>query len=102
MGTRKNFNPKQKVMILKKHLVEGIPLSDLSDEYGIHPSVFYRWQKAFFEKGHITFLRSESQGSKSKETKKIANLEEKLAKKNEVLSELMEEHVALKKSLGEM
>jgi transposase len=32
--------------------------------------------------------------------KKVAELEEKLARKNEVLSELMEEHVALKKALG--
>jgi hypothetical protein len=33
--------------------------------------------------------------------RKVSALEEKLARKNEVLSELMEEHVALKKSLGE-
>jgi hypothetical protein len=31
----------------------------------------------------------------------VAALEEKLTRKNEVLAELMEEHVALKKSLGE-
>jgi hypothetical protein len=33
---------------------------------------------------------------------KIVRLEKKLSQKNEVLSELMEEHVALKKSLGEI
>jgi hypothetical protein len=33
--------------------------------------------------------------------KRIAALEEKLRRKDEVLGELMEEHVALKKSLGE-
>ena len=32
--------------------------------------------------------------------KRAQALEEKLARKNEVLSKLMEEHVALKKSLG--
>src|SRR5208282_2098016 len=32
--------------------------------------------------------------------RKVSALEEKLARKNEVLSELMEEHVALKKVLG--
>jgi hypothetical protein len=32
--------------------------------------------------------------------RKIAALEEKLQRKNEVLSELMEEHVGLKKELG--
>ena len=34
--------------------------------------------------------------------KRISALEQKLSKKNEVLSELMEEHITLKKSLGEL
>jgi len=32
--------------------------------------------------------------------RKVSTLEEKLARKNEVLSELMEEYVKLKKALG--
>ena len=52
MGTRKNFSPEQKVIILKKHMLEGVALSDLCDQYGFHPSLFYRWQKAFFEKSN--------------------------------------------------
>jgi uncharacterized coiled-coil protein SlyX len=43
--------------------------------------------------------RSDSQTRKLE--KKLSRLEGKLAKKNEVLSELMEEHVNLKKTLGE-
>jgi len=35
------------------------------------------------------------------EQRRIEELEKKLHKKNDVLAELMEEHVALKKSLGE-
>jgi transposase-like protein len=99
MGTRKNFSPEQKVAILKKHLVDGIALSDLCDQYGLHPSMFYRWQKAFFEQGHLAFQSQNGKGSKLE--KKIEKLEQKLVSKNEVLSELMEEHVALKKTLGE-
>ena len=99
MRNRKNFSAEQKVGILKKHLVEKVPLSDVCDKYGLHPSVFYRWQKAFFERGHLAFESSD--GRSSKLDRKIAALEQKLSKKNEVLSELMEEHVALKKSLGE-
>ena len=99
MGTRKSFSPQQKVAILKKHLVDGVALSDLCDEYGLHPSMFYRWQKAFFEHGHLAFQSSNGKGSKLE--RKVEKLEQKLSRKNEVLSELMEEHVALKKSLGE-
>ena len=38
---------------------------------------------------------------KSAEKKRIEQLEAKLQTKNEVLSELMEEHIQLKKDLGE-
>ena len=39
--------------------------------------------------------------SQKRDQQRMAALEQKLRTKNEVLSELMEEHVALKKSLGE-
>ena len=48
---RKNYSPAKKVQILKKHLVDRIPLSDICDQYDLHPTVLYRWQKAFFENG---------------------------------------------------
>ena len=98
MATRKHFSAEQKVRIIKQHLVDGVELSDLCDKHGIQPSVFYRWQKAFFERGHLAF--ESSNGKMSKAEKKIAKLEKKIADKNEVLAELMEEHVALKKVLG--
>jgi len=56
--------------------------------------------KEFFENGAAAF-RKESDRESRQDKERIAALEAKLEKKNEVLSELMEEHVALKKSLGE-
>ncbi|RLB35961.1 MAG: transposase [Deltaproteobacteria bacterium] len=97
---RRNYTAEQKVAILKEHLVEGKPLSDLCDSYDLHPTVFYRWQREFFEKGALAFKKKVG-GQKKKLEQKIARLEKKLTQKNEVLSELMEEHVALKKTLGE-
>jgi transposase len=97
---RRNYTPEEKVMILKKHLVEGASISDLCDQYHLQPTVFYAWQKQFFEKGATAF-KKEDQASRSKE-ERIQQLEDKLRKKNEVLSELMEEHVKLKKELGEL
>ena len=98
---RKNFTPAEKVKILKKHLVDKIPVSDLCDDHGMHPTVFYRWQKAFFEKGSLAFEKQTSSKTRVLESK-ISQLEGKLVKKNEIVSELMEEHVALKKSFGEI
>ncbi len=98
---RKKYSSKEKVLILKQHLLEQVPVSDLCDKYGLHPTVFYRWQKEFFEKSTGIFDHARDTGS-ARLGRKVAELEEKLARKNEVLSELMEEHVALKKSLGEI
>ena len=96
---RKHYSPQEKVAILKRHLVERVPVSDLCDEHGLHPTVFYRWQKEFFEKGAMAFSDTRDPRS-AKLEKKVNELEDKLSRKHEVLSELMEEHIALKKRLG--
>ena len=55
-----------------------------------HPTLFYQWQKAFFENGAAAFesRRPRSQ-SLSKEEDKIAALEAKLRNKTEVLAEVV-------------
>ena len=98
---RKNYTAEEKVTILKKYLLEKKPISDICDQFGLHPTVFYRWQKEFFENGTLAF-QQRNDNTAIKLEKKIKELEQKLVTKNEVLSELMEEHIALKKSLGEV
>jgi len=99
---RTNYSAKEKVAIVRKHLLEGVAVSDLCEEHGIHPTVFYRWQKALFENGEAAFNKPKGKKQKKHEERKIAALQKKLQKKDEVLAELMEEHVDLKKSLGEI
>lgn len=99
---RRNHTPEDKVAILKRHLVDKVPVSDLCDELGLNPTVFYAWQKQFFENGPAAFQRKGKRGRPSAEVRRIEKLEAKLAQKNEVLAELMEEHVQLKKELGEL
>jgi transposase-like protein len=101
---RKHYSPQAKVSILRRHLLDQVPISDLCDELGLAPTIFYRWQKEFFENGAAAFERK-SKGRKKQEgqqERKVVALEAKLVTKNEVLSELMEEHVKLKKELGEL
>jgi len=98
---RHNYTPQEKVAILKRHLVEHVPVSNLCDEYQLQPTVFYDWQKQFFENGASAFIR-DSGRQKRIEEQRIQQLEAKLRRKNEVLSELMEEHIQLKKELGEL
>ena len=101
---RKHYSGQEKVSILRRHLLDHIAVSDLCDELGLAPTVFYRWQKEFFEHGAVAFERKSKRQTKleSKQARKVEALEAKLTMKNEVLSELMEEHVKLKKELGEL
>jgi transposase-like protein len=100
---RRHFSGTDKVAILKQHLLDKVSVSDLCDKHDIYPTQFYAWLKEFFENGHAAF----DNGRKSKaegdaKDRKIESLEAKLTRKNEVLSELMEEHTQLKKNLGEV
>jgi transposase len=98
---RKHYTPAEKVAILRRHLVEHVPVSDVCDQYKIQPSMFYNWQKQFFENGAAAFEQIRPASEKHQE-RKIAALEDKLQRKNEVVAELLEEHVKLKKVLGEL
>ena len=97
---RKQYAPEEKVAILRRHLLEKEPISKLSDEVGLQPTVFYRWQKEFFENGAAAFEQRPT--NHSGEHERIAYLQKKIQTKDEVLAELMAEHVALKKDIGEL
>ena len=100
--TRRHFSAQEKVAALKRHLVEKVPVSDLCDELDIYPNQFYGWLKEFFENGHLAFTTDRTaKAAESAKDHKIEQLEAKLQRKDSVLGELMEEHVLLKKSLGE-
>jgi len=64
---------------------------------GLNPTVFYGWQRQFFENGAAAFQRKRKDSSPSPEARRLEKLETKLTQKNEMLAELMQEHVQLKK-----
>jgi len=100
---RKQYSAEEKVAILRRHLLDKVPVSELCEEKGLKPTVFYRWQKEFFENGAAAFQAKERPTRQVEEKqKRIEFLEKKVQRKDEVLAELMAEHVALKKSLGEL
>ena len=97
---RHNYTAKEKVSIIKKHLVERLPVSELCEKHDLQPNVFYRWLKEFFDNGAAAFEKDVSRKDNA-QSEKIRKLEQKIAQKDNVLAELMYEHVQLKKSLGE-
>jgi len=100
---RKHYPAPDQVAILRLHLLEKKPVSDICDQFNISPNLFYRWQREFFENGAAAFEHNGKRHKASEQAKdrKIAALEQKLQQKNEVLAELMQEYVLLKKELGE-
>jgi len=103
-GVRRRFTAQQKVAILKEHLVEKAAVSEVCDKHGLNPTAFYRWQKEFFENGPAAFEGRRSAGdAKTRQLEeRVGKLTAKLARKDEVIAELMEEYVRVKKSLGEI
>jgi transposase-like protein len=98
---RKHYTAEEKVAILRRHLLEQEPVSKLCDELDLQPTVFYRWQKEFFENGTAAF-QAKGRADHQAEQERIEYLEKKIQRKDEVLAELMAEHIALKKDLGEL
>ena len=99
--TRKHYTGEEKVAVLRRHLLEQEPISKLCDELGLQPTVLYRWQKEFFENGAAAF-QAKARSDQQAEKERIEFLEKKIQRKDEVLAELMSEHIALKKELGEL
>jgi transposase-like protein len=95
---RKHYTPEEKVGIPRRHLLEKEPISKLCDELGLQPTVFYCWQKEFFN-GAAAF-EPKARPNHPVDHERIAYLEKKIQTKDKVLAELMAEHVALKKCLG--
>jgi transposase-like protein len=100
---RRHFSGTEKVAILKRHLLDKVPVSDLCDELDLYPNQFYAWLKDFFENGHAAFENGrKSKAVEDANVKKIQQLEAKLQKKNEVMAELMEALTEEKKRNGEL
>ena len=97
---RNQYQPAEKVSIIRMHLIEKQSVSDLCDKYNIAPSVYYRWQKQFFEGGEKAFTPTK-QTAVTRLQQEVTQLEGKLARKDEILGEVMEEYVTLKKRIGD-
>ncbi len=93
----RRLTSQEKIQLVRRHLLEKEPVSALCDEMGLSPTQYYRWQKALFENGATAFDDKRTQKAQERQ---VADLEARLQAKNEVVAELLEEHIALKKRLG--
>lgn len=95
----RRFEPADKIRILREHLLEARPLSEVCDKYSIAPTQFYQWQKIFFENGAAAFAPPKI-GREYELENTVKQLTKKLAHKDEVIAELVEHNIDLKKKHG--
>ena len=102
--SRRHFSVAQKAQIVRRHLSGKEPVSKLADEFGVQPSQIHIWVKQVLDQAERAFDRPAGRPPRVEQlqAKLVEQLQAKLVKKNEVIAELMEEHVQLKKELGEL
>jgi transposase-like protein len=98
---RRTFTPEQKSKAVIRHLQDGITASQICDELSIHPNQFYDWKKQALESMAGAFARKAAPQEEKRQRQQVERLQEKLSQKDEVIAELLTEHIKLKKSLGE-
>ena len=97
MGKRKRYTAEEKIQILREVLEEGKPVSRAAEQYGVSPNNIFKWKKQLFEDGVQTFQIQRTDISAKAEERKINALEQRLKQKDEIIAELAEELLALKK-----
>lgn len=90
----------EKVAILRQVLLEGQAVSKVCEEHEVSPTLFYAWQKQFFENGAAAFAKEVSAEQRALE-RKVDELRQRLGQKDRVIARVTEEFVKLKKELGE-
>lgn len=98
MSRKKQIPNAKKVEILREHLEEQRPVSEVAEQYGVHPNQIYQWKKQMFEGALETFSGSHK-NRKHKESKETLRLKEKIRKQESVITEIVEDNIRLKKNL---
>ncbi len=95
------WSAEEKAKLLRRHLIEKAPVSKICEDAQLAPSMFHRWQEQLFLNAAAA-LQGNRSPERNQDQQRIEKLEKRIRKKDEVLAELMAEHVALKKELGEL
>lgn len=99
MKKKKIYTAEEKTIILREHLENAMAISELADKYGIHPNAIYQWKKQLFEQAPQSLVRKsrKKEQRQSGYERRIAELEELLKKRENLITELVQENIDLKK-----
>jgi len=95
---RKRYKPEEKFKIIKEGVTKTRSVSEICEEYGIHPNQFYKWQKEFFDSA-LDGFREKSQGrTRAAESREKEIQEKEIRRMKDVIAELASENIELKKN----
>ncbi len=98
---RRRFRPEEKFEIVKQVLSKARTVSEVSDEYNIHPNQYYKWQGEFFE-GALNGFKEKSRGrTKTAEDREKQRTESDMKRMKDVIAEVVSENIELKKKSSE-
>jgi len=97
MSKRKRYTAEEKIKILREVLEDGKPISQVAESYGLHPNNIFSWRKQLFEDGLEVFQVRRADVSAKAEERKVTELEQRIKEKDEVIAELAQELLGLKK-----
>jgi len=95
---RSKYTADKKVEILREHLENQIPISELSRRYNIHPNMLHNWKKQLFE-GALDTFSGKQKRTQTHQNQKSLLLEEKLKQRDSLIADIMSDNIRLKKKL---
>jgi len=97
---RRQFTPDQKFKIIKEQMTTKTSVTEICKKYDISAGNFYKWQEKFL-KGALENFKKSDDGPTKAELRKIEELEKKNTRMQSVITEIVQENIELKKSLGD-
>jgi len=79
-------------------LKKGKKVSDIAEEFSVHPNMIMKWEKQLFEGAVETFAITRKDTTDKAQNRKIEELEKQLAQKDSIIAELATENLGLKKN----
>jgi transposase-like protein len=98
---RRRHTAEQKAELLRQHVADKKPVSEVCNEAEIQPSLFYTWQRELLAGAPSLFANHRSPSREKDLEEEVSRLMARVARKDQVIAEVTEEYVKLKKELGE-
>jgi transposase len=98
--SRWHFSASQKAQIVRRHISGKKSVSNLADKFSLQTSQIHTWVKHVLDQAERALERSAGRASRAErlQAKLVEQLQSRLVEKNEVIAELMQEHVQLEKN----